>query len=87
MGKENNEERPAIIKFDDPQGKKPAETVTQMKNRLRRTDSTVSQGIIAYRTLSINVSESQAKGVKHTKKTSKDLADGKYVILLRSYSV
>ncbi|KAI7889875.1 uncharacterized protein EV154DRAFT_423062 [Mucor mucedo] len=46
-----------------------------MKNRLRRKDSTVSQNIIAYRTLSITVSESQAKGAKHTKKTSKDLVD------------
>lgn len=77
---ENDADRPAAIKFDNPEGKKPAETVTQMKNRLRRTDSTVSQGIIAYKTLSITVSETQAKGSKkQTKKTSKDLVDGKYI--------
>lgn len=76
MGNKNNEDRPAVIKFDNPE-KKPAETVTEMKNRLRRKDSTVSQNIIAYRTLSITVSESQAKGAKHAKKTSKDLVDGK----------
>lgn len=64
----------AVITFDD---KRPAETVSQMRSRLRRTDSTVSQAIIAYRTLSITVSESQAKGVKSKKKVAKDLVEGK----------
>lgn len=75
MVKTNKKERSsAVITFDD---KRPAETVSQMRSRLRRTDSTVSQAIIAYRTLSITVSESQAKGVKSKKKVAKDLVEGK----------
>ncbi|GAA5813534.1 hypothetical protein MFLAVUS_007013 [Mucor flavus] len=73
MVKTNKKERSsAVITFDD---KRPAETVSQMRSRLRRTDSTVSQAIIAYRTLSITVSESQAKGVKSKKKVAKDLVE------------
>lgn len=77
MKKAKNESRPTAIKFSEAQGKKPAETVGQMKNRLRRTDSTASHAIIAYRTLSITISESHAKGSKRAKKNSKDLAEGK----------
>lgn len=68
------------IKFKDE--KKPAETVSEMRSRLRRTDSTISQAIIAYRTLSITVSESQAKGIKPIKKVvAKDLVEGKKKII------
>lgn len=74
--KVENEERSAVIKFSDPQEKAPAvESVEQMRKRLRRTDSTASQAIIAYRTLSITISESQAKGVRRTKKNGKDLVE------------
>jgi sodium/potassium-transporting ATPase subunit alpha len=52
------------------------ETSAAMKKRLRRTPSTASHAIIAYRTLSITVSEHQAKKDKHTKKSKKDLAEG-----------
>ena len=74
-----SESRPqaTAIKFSDPHEKAPAENVTQMRNRLKRTNSTGSQAIIAYRTLSITVSESQAKGVKNNKKKAKDLVEGK----------
>lgn len=77
MKKDNNELRPTVIQFSEARGKEPAETVGQMRNRLRRTDSTASHAIIAYRTLSITISESQAKGAKRVKKNSKDLAEGK----------
>lgn len=75
----NKEARPAAIKFSDAsQGQAYGETAGQMRNRLRRTNSTASQAIIAYRTLSITVSENQTKaGGKRTKKSSKDVVDGK----------
>jgi sodium/potassium-transporting ATPase subunit alpha len=50
-----------------------------VKNRLKRTNTSGSHAIIAYRTLSITVSENQAKGVKkNSKKNKKELSDGKY---------
>ncbi|KAI8363918.1 hypothetical protein BD560DRAFT_373551 [Blakeslea trispora] len=50
-------------------------SVAAKNKRLRRSPSSASHAIIAYRTLSITVSENQAKGVKHTKKSKKDLAE------------
>jgi sodium/potassium-transporting ATPase subunit alpha len=77
MDKNNQEEdRPAVIQFSDPHGEAPAETVKHMRDRLRRKDSSASHAIVAYRTLSITVSENQAKGATRTKKTTKDLAEG-----------
>jgi sodium/potassium-transporting ATPase subunit alpha len=81
MKENKSEARPAVIKFSNvssSRGKAPAESVEQMRHRLRRTDSTVSQAIIAYRTLSITVSENQTKGVKRTKKNAKDMVEGKH---------
>lgn len=78
MKENKSEARPAVIKFSNvssSRGKAPAESVEQMRHRLRRTDSTVSQAIIAYRTLSITVSENQTKGVKRTKKNAKDMVE------------
>lgn len=74
----NNQEgdKPAVIQFSDTNEKAPAENVKQVMDRLRRRDSQASHAIVAYRTLSITVSENQAKGVKRTKKSTKDLAEG-----------
>lgn len=75
------EDRPAIIHFSDPQKQikqKDGKTSVEMKKRMKRTPSTASHTIIAYRTLSITVSEYQSKGVKKGKKAKKDLAEGNY---------
>jgi sodium/potassium-transporting ATPase subunit alpha len=77
---QTSENRPAAIHFSDLQKKRNGETSAEMKRRMRRTPSTASHAIIAYRTLSITVSEHQAKGVKTPKKPKKELAEGKFII-------
>lgn len=64
---------------EDNRQNTPSESIAATKRRLRRTSTAGSHAIIAYRTLSITVSENQAKGVKKTsKKNKKELADGIY---------
>lgn len=76
----DNEKLPATaIQFSDSRqhiDRPNGETSAAMKRRLRRTPSTASHAIIAYRTLSITVSEHQAKKEKSIKKSKKDLAEG-----------
>jgi sodium/potassium-transporting ATPase subunit alpha len=77
---QTTEDRPAVIQFSDPQRQeksKNGETTAEMTRRMRRRPSTANHAIIAYRTLSITVSEHQTKGVKESKKPKKDLAEGK----------
>lgn len=68
-----------VIQFDDA-GKATEldpESKSAMKKRLKRTPSAASQAIIAYRTLSITVSENQVKGSKKaSKKSKKDFSEG-----------
>ncbi|KAF1801111.1 hypothetical protein FB192DRAFT_1429110 [Mucor lusitanicus] len=66
------------IQFSDSQQRMErsnGESSADLKKRLKRTPSSASHAIIAYRTLSITVSEHQAKKVKPTKKSKKDLAE------------
>lgn len=74
-----NDDRPAIIQFSDHENSLHTKSHKD-ERRLRRRDSSGSHAIIAYRTLSITVSESQAKGVKKSKKSKlgkPDIAEGK----------
>ncbi|CAO3641027.1 unnamed protein product [Mucor fragilis] len=66
------------IQFSDSQQhieRSNGESSADLKRRLKRTPSSASHAIIAYRTLSITVSEHQAKKVKPTKKSKKNLAE------------
>lgn len=68
--------RPAIIQFSDHKNADILQSRSRKdEKRLRRRDSTASHTIIAYRTLSITVSESQAKGVNKSKKSKLGKAD------------
>lgn len=66
-------EQPTAIHFPE------IETKYDMasKKHLERTSTVGSQAIIAYRTLSITVSENQAKGTKTKKDKKNDLTEGK----------
>lgn len=71
------------IQFSDSQQhieRSNGESSADLKRRLKRTPSSASHAIIAYRTLSITVSEHQAKKVKPTKKSKKNLAEGMYCL-------
>ncbi|RCI05193.1 hypothetical protein CU098_001984 [Rhizopus stolonifer] len=76
--KQQYEDKPSTaIQFSDIQEVKTKDTQNNaaMKKKLKRTPSSASHAIIAYRTLSITVSENQAKDVKRQKKSKKDLAE------------
>ncbi|KAI8642277.1 hypothetical protein BD408DRAFT_443634 [Parasitella parasitica] len=79
MSTDNGKLLATAIHFSDSQqqvGRSPkGETSTAMKRQLKRTPSSSSHAIIAYRTLSITVSEHQAKSRKPTKKSKRDLAE------------
>lgn len=68
-----------IIQFNDAHQELDPKSKEALRKRLKRTPSAASQAIIAYRTLSITVSENQAKGVKKSsKKSKKDFSEGKF---------
>ncbi|KAI7889874.1 uncharacterized protein EV154DRAFT_603696 [Mucor mucedo] len=70
------DDRPNIIQFSDNQNANILHTRSHKdERRLRRRESTASHAIIAYRTLSITVSESQAKGVNKSKKSKLEKPD------------
>lgn len=82
---QQQEDRPAVIQFSDDKNAAmlQARQTNTMDKRLKRRESASSQAIIAYRTLSITVSESQAKGVnksKKSKKSKEDVAEGNLLI-------
>lgn len=74
------DDRPAIIQFSDSQNTNILQNRSHKDERqLRRRESTASHAIIAYRTLSITISESQAKGINKSKKPKlekSDIAEG-----------
>ncbi|RCH82077.1 hypothetical protein CU097_006495, partial [Rhizopus azygosporus] len=70
------EDRSTAVQFSEIQiHHNDQELIDIAKKRLRRASTSGSQAIIAYRTLSITVSENQAKGVTKSKKTQKNLAE------------
>ncbi|CEJ02702.1 hypothetical protein RMCBS344292_16699 [Rhizopus microsporus] len=70
------EDRPTAVQFSEIQiHHNDQELIDTAKKRLRRASTSGSQAIIAYRTLSITVSENQAKGVTKSKKSQKNLAE------------
>lgn len=77
------EERPTAVQFSEIQvHHNDQEVIDAAKKRLRRASTSGSQAIIAYRTLSITVSEKQAKGVTKSKKSQKDVAEGKIINII-----
>lgn len=77
------EDRPTAVQFSEIQiHHNDQELIDTAKKRLRRASTSGSQAIIAYRTLSITVSENQAKGVTKSKKSQKNLAEGKIINII-----